>query len=1162
MKYHIIFKFLAIVLCAAFLLGAAASGAGILVMTEADLYQKNADEAYRDALTGYVESYAEDVALKYAAKELGGAGDALVDSYYSFGWHDDVFHPVRIGYTIFDEAGNVLEETGLRDGQEAEYTFLAQPGGSYLKVLSEISEEEYFGTVELPEGTTTETARGYVFDAIPEGGTEIFFVEMRFDDGTTEFLGSPEEYLGSLYTSPEGAAEFFSAEGVNLLDYDLPAYPTYLAFRTWDGQLVYEISSTESVLQEGRYEDGMTYLLLRNFAQEAYTYDAIPPEGCAVANVYVEYADGFAESVGGSPEVGFLDYEDGGWVRFVAKGHLMTPNNQMVTHIKFEDTDGTLVFEARDPEGVGHMYVGEEGHWFRSSMVLADDTPVEETVPDATEVTVPETLSGIVKAHTNIYASASLSSPVTGFLTTGSPVEIAQQVTEEGLSWGWIPASGWVLMDGIELPNQDLPDNAPENSDPELFVEAFQAEVQRNLYIQESPDGEAAVVGTYNRGDIVSVITTETTEGVTWAQTDKGWIPMDQLIRVELPVMEFDIVTIAEDSTEETMNPTEETAPASAEETAVPVAAEAYAPTEPVITTTAPIGNGDYYSYYDYVSGERKYADYEMVPLPGYTVEVQLAPNAFRYEHEWVLIRLVYGLKNQLAYILGASLLLFAIFAVYLCCAAGKKPGTKEVHAGGLNAMPLELSAFIVTCGVVGLAFVGVEGSRYLVRSHTINGLLCGGLCAYGICLLIVAFCFGCAAQFKTPGGYWWRNSLTGRCIRLLGKGGKLTLKGLEKLDEKWDSKLWPGMKKLVMGLIAVLTVLLKKLWKLAMGLFRWLEAVFRKLGKAMNRFYSMLPMTWQWLLAGGAMIFFLFVTVAGRYDTGIVLSILFGVALVIYGAHCFGSLLESAKRMSKGDLDEKVDDKLMVGSFKDFAGELNGLADVAVVAAQKQLRSERMKTELITNVSHDIKTPLTSIINYVDLLQKPHSSEDEEKYLEVLDRQSQRLKKLIDDLMEMSKASTGNMSVDITRVDAAEAVNQALGEFADKLEKARLYPVFRQPEEAVYMMADGRLVWRVMSNLLSNAVKYALPGTRLYVDLQKVDSKVIISMKNISREELNVEADELLERFVRGDISRNTEGSGLGLNIAQSLMELQKGQLQILVDGDLFKVTLIFPGE
>lgn len=232
----------------------------------------------------------------------------------------------------------------------------------------------------------------------------------------------------------------------------------------------------------------------------------------------------------------------------------------------------------------------------------------------------------------------------------------------------------------------------------------------------------------------------------------------------------------------------------------------------------------------------------------------------------------------------------------------------------------------------------------------------------------------------------------------------------------------------------------------------------------------------------------------------------------------------------------------------------------MAVVAADKQLKSERMKTELITNVSHDIKTPLTSIINYVDLMEKPHSSEEQEAYMEVLARQSQRLKKLIDDLMEMSKASTGNMQTEITQVNAAEAINQCLGEFADKLDKALLTPVFHGGDKEVTMMADGRLVWRVMSNLLGNVVKYALPGTRVYVDLLELEEEVVISVKNVSREELNISSDELMERFVRGDTSRNTEGSGLGLNIAKSLMELQHGQMELLVDGDLFKVTLIFP--
>ena len=218
------------------------------------------------------------------------------------------------------------------------------------------------------------------------------------------------------------------------------------------------------------------------------------------------------------------------------------------------------------------------------------------------------------------------------------------------------------------------------------------------------------------------------------------------------------------------------------------------------------------------------------------------------------------------------------------------------------------------------------------------------------------------------------------------------------------------------------------------------------------------------------------------------------------------------------------------------------------------------MKTELITNVSHDIKTPLTSIINYVDLMKKPHSDMEGVQYLEVLDRQSQRLKKLVDDLMEMSKANSGTMSVELTDLDAAEAVNQALGEFSDKLARVGLMPVFRHPEEPVIMRADGRLLWRVLSNILNNAVKYAMPDTRLYVDLMVLQGNAVIAVKNISREQLNVSADELMERFVRGDSSRNTEGSGLGLNIAKSLVELQRGQMHLMVDGDLFKVTLIFP--
>ena len=228
-------------------------------------------------------------------------------------------------------------------------------------------------------------------------------------------------------------------------------------------------------------------------------------------------------------------------------------------------------------------------------------------------------------------------------------------------------------------------------------------------------------------------------------------------------------------------------------------------------------------------------------------------------------------------------------------------------------------------------------------------------------------------------------------------------------------------------------------------------------------------------------------------------------------------------------------------------------------MAVERQLKSERMKTELITNVSHDIKTPLTSIVNYVDLLQKPHTPAEGEQYLEVLARQSQRLKKLTEDLVEMSKASSGSIPVNLAPVNVVELVNQALAEYEEKLQRANLPVVLTAPQPEILVSADGRLFWRVMDNLLGNCVKYAQPGTRVYVDVVKYEKKVMISVKNISQAELNLPAEELMERFVRGDSARNTEGSGLGLNIAKTLMSLQKGKLNLVIDGDLFKAVLLF---
>lgn len=601
---------------------------------------------------------------------------------------------------------------------------------------------------------------------------------------------------------------------------------------------------------------------------------------------------------------------------------------------------------------------------------------------------------------------------------------------------------------------------------------------------------------------------------------------------------------------------TAETVPDTTEET-VPLETLSANPTKPAATGTADpdviFADGESHTmeYWDDDAQKSMVVEYRYAKLPAYTVELTLAPGAYRFDSGYALLTQVWSYRDSLFFIMGACLLLFAVLTVYLCCAAGRKPGREEVQAAGFNCIPLDI--YLAGGGLIifGLFMAIVQFAEAAdLFSQSIQTVCAGVLMAgYVMSLIFVGFCFACAAQFKTPGGYWWRNSVCWRCMNLLVKCVKGCFSGCG-----WLLRKLPRAVAVFWDFLLMLLTPLRWLWK-------QIKKTCANIGKSINRVYSMMPLTWQWLLTGFIMVMLLFAALAGRSNLMVVLSLCACVAVVLYGAYCFGILLESAKRMGKGDLDTKVDDKYLTGAFRSFAGDLNDLAGVAVVAAQKQLKSERMKTELITNVSHDIKTPLTSIINYVDLLQKPHTPEEEKTYLEVLNRQSQRLKKLIEDLMEMSKASTGNLTADITKLDAVEAVNQALGEFADKLEKAQLTPVFRHPEESVAMMADGRLAWRVLSNLLSNTVKYALPGTRVYIDVMAVEGKVIISLKNISRDELNVDADELMERFVRGDDSRNTEGSGLGLNIAKTLMELQKGQLQLLVDGDLFKVTLIFPG-
>lgn len=552
----------------------------------------------------------------------------------------------------------------------------------------------------------------------------------------------------------------------------------------------------------------------------------------------------------------------------------------------------------------------------------------------------------------------------------------------------------------------------------------------------------------------------------------------------------------------------------------------------------------------DGAGGRVCYAYHEKTLDTPLVVKISLGENGVQLPVAYELVGMFAGHGVALMLGMALGLVLFAASAVFLCSVAGRKPDSTEIKAGGFNALPLDLYGGVVLASCIALGYLAVEVIRHAQDASTVLAAML--LLGYGGCVIFVCFCFAVAAQVKMGNWHWLRNSIVGRCISVALE----IIRGIFHLIPT----LWSFALRIVKDIFKVVSALAVLLWSWMKKCLTVTGRLLKKCLVLCEKTLSLLPLTWQWIVVGGVLVLWLLIAITGRNKFWVMPWGLASLATILYGSNCFGRLLEGAKRMRSGDLESKVDDKYLVGCFREFAGELNGLADVAMVAAQNQLKSERMKTELITNVSHDIKTPLTSIINYVDLLEKPHTPEEAQSYVEVLSRQSQRLKKLIDDLMEMSKASTGNIQVEIGEIDAVEAVTQALGEFSDKLTAAGLTPVFHQSEENIMLLADGRLLWRAMSNVLSNAVKYALPGTRLYVDVSATQDKAIISFKNISGAQLNISAEELMERFVRGDSSRNTEGSGLGLNIAKSLMELQKGQLQLLVDGDLFKVTLVFP--
>ena len=299
--------------------------------------------------------------------------------------------------------------------------------------------------------------------------------------------------------------------------------------------------------------------------------------------------------------------------------------------------------------------------------------------------------------------------------------------------------------------------------------------------------------------------------------------------------------------------------------------------------------------------------------------------------------------------------------------------------------------------------------------------------------------------------------------------------------------------------------------------------------------------------------------------DTPFALFILMVLdAVVLYGLlkKAWGRelIIEGLKKITDGDLQYKIPTEKLTGEQKKIGEYINHIGEGLDAAVEDSVKNERMKTELITNVSHDLKTPLTSIINYVDLLKRENPTDPKiQNYIAVLEDKAQRLKTLTEDVVEASKASTGNISLELTELNFVELIHQVIGEFEEKFQEKNLTLVVHFDEEEAMICADGRRLWRVLENVFGNVTKYAMENTRVYAEVNVQKPEVRFSLKNISSQPLNITAEELTERFVRGDVSRNTEGSGLGLSIAQSLTELQGGEFKVYVDGDLFKVTIIF---
>lgn len=467
----------------------------------------------------------------------------------------------------------------------------------------------------------------------------------------------------------------------------------------------------------------------------------------------------------------------------------------------------------------------------------------------------------------------------------------------------------------------------------------------------------------------------------------------------------------------------------------------------------------------------------------------------------------LYPLRYTLI-VVGSVALLLAIFLfVFLMAAAGHHDTSGEVKAGIVESIPFDLLLIISIAGVgILITIIGETfNSRQIVLSFVI-----AAICLVGAGLLTLLCLMSAAVRLKLK-------TLLSSCFiwRVL----------------RWG---WKGLKKVFCAGADLL---------------------------------HGIPLIWKWIPVYAVLLIVDFwLTFTFRRDSdmlGFVILLRWTMiaAAILYIVLCLRRLRNGTKAIAAGEESVVIDTKYMVGDFRAQADDLMHIRDGLSRAVDERMKSERLRTELITNVSHDIKTPLTSIINYVDLLSREELPEGNAiEYVEVLQRQSARLKKLTDDLVEASKASTGNLSVALEQLDLGVLTDQIQGEYGERLSEKNLELIVAKPDTPVYVQADPRHFWRVLDNLMTNILKYSLPGTRVYLNLGYENNRPTLYLRNISAKPLNVRPEELTERFVRGDSARSTEGSGLGLAIAASLCKLQNIEMILAIDGDLFKVSLIFP--